>query len=61
MSKPVIGMFTGILLGIAWAGIGSFGCFALAALFAAVGFLVGRAIDAGAAEDINQYLSRRRS
>jgi len=60
MTKPVIGMFVGLLLGIAWAGVGDFGSFALAGLFAILGYLAGRAIDAGVAEDVNQYLNRGR-
>jgi hypothetical protein len=60
MTKPVIGIFVGLLLGIAWGGVGDFGAFALAAFFAALGYVAGRAIDAGVAEDVNQYLSRGR-
>jgi len=60
MTKPVIGMFVGLLLGIAWGGVGDFVSFALAAIFAVIGYLVGRALDAGVAEDINQYLNRSR-
>ncbi len=60
MTKPVIGVFVGLLLGIAWGGVGDFGAFALAALFAILGYLSGRAIDAGLAEDVNQYLNRGR-
>jgi len=53
-------MFVGLLLGIAWGGVGDFGAFALSALFAILGYLAGRAIDAGVAEDVNQYLNRSR-
>ena len=60
MTKPVIGMFVGLLLGIAWGGVGDFGAFALAAFFAVLGYLAGRALDAGVAEDVNQYLNRSR-
>ena len=60
MPKPVMGMFVGLLLGIAWGGVGDFGAFALAAVFAILGYLAGRGLEAGVAQDVNQYLNRNR-
>jgi hypothetical protein len=61
MPPTVVGLFTGLLLGITWV-VGGFGAFLGVAALGAVGFLVGKAI-AGQL-DLTPYLgggSRRGS
>jgi hypothetical protein len=53
MSPSVVGLFTGLLLGIAWV-ISGFDAFVGTALLGAVGFLVGRVV-AGQL-DLTRYL-----
>jgi len=60
VTTPVIGLFVGLLLGLAWGGVGDFGAFATTAFLGILGYLAGRAIDAGVAQDVNRYLSRGR-
>jgi hypothetical protein len=60
VTTPVIALFVGLLLGIAWGGVGDFGAFATTAFLGILGYLAGRAIDAGLADDVNRYLSRNR-
>ena len=43
MSPSVIGLFTGLLLGLAWV-VGGFDAFLGTALLGAVGFIVGKVI-----------------
>lgn len=43
MSPTVVGLFTGLLLGIAWV-VGGFAAFVGVAVLGAVGFLVGKAV-----------------
>jgi hypothetical protein len=61
MPPTVVGLFTGLLLGIAWM-VGGFGAFLGVAALGAVGFLVGKAISGQL--DLTPYLgggSRRGS
>jgi hypothetical protein len=43
MPPTVVGLFTGLLLGLAWV-VGGFGAFLGVAVLGAVGFLVGKAV-----------------
>jgi hypothetical protein len=60
MTRPTVALFVGLILGLAWAGVGDFGDLALTAVCGFIGYVVGRALDAGVADDINEYLNRRR-
>jgi hypothetical protein len=53
MSPSIVGLFTGLLLGLAWV-IGGFDAFIGTAVLGAVGFVVGRVV-AGQL-DLTQYL-----
>lgn len=53
MSPTIVGLFTGLLLGLAWV-IGGFDAFVGTALLGAIGFFVGK-VSAGQI-DLTQYL-----
>ena len=53
MQPTIIGLFTGLLLGVAW-GLGGFDAFVGTAALGAVGFIVGKVV-AGQL-DLTQYL-----
>ena len=53
MSPTIVGLFTGLLLGIAWV-VGGFYAFAGTAVLGVIGVLVGRVLDGQI--DLTQYL-----
>lgn len=53
MSPTIVGLFTGLLLGIAWV-VGGFYAFAGTAVLGVIGVLVGRVVDGQI--DLTQYL-----
>ncbi|MFP3713387.1 hypothetical protein [Puerhibacterium sp. TATVAM-FAB25] len=57
MSPTIVGLFTGLLLGLAWV-IGGFDAFVGTALLGAVGFVVGKVV-AGQL-DLTRYLGGSR-
>lgn len=58
MSRSTIGIFVGLLLGLAYV-LGSFGDMLIVALFAIIGFVVTKVLDGDI--DLSQYLSGRRN
>ena len=52
MHPTVIGLFSGLLLGLAWAA-GGFAGFVVTALLAIIGFVVGKVVAGDV--DLNQY------
>jgi hypothetical protein len=58
MTRSTIGIFVGLLLGLAFV-LGNFGDMLIVALFAIVGFVVAKALDGDI--DISQYVSGRRN
>ena len=58
MTRSTIGIFVGLLLGLAFV-LGSFGDMLIVALFAIVGFVVAKVLDGDI--DLSQYLSGRRN
>lgn len=53
MSPTIVGLFTGLLLGLAWA-IGGFPAFVGTGVLAVIGFVVGKVVDGQL--DLTQYL-----
>ncbi len=56
MSNSIIGLFTGLIIGIALA-LGSFGDALIVALFGLLGWIAARVIEGDI--DINDYIGRR--
>jgi uncharacterized membrane protein YeaQ/YmgE (transglycosylase-associated protein family) len=56
VSAPVVGLFVGLLLGIAWA-VGGFSGFLLTAVLGVIGFVVGRVVSGQL--DLTPYLGGR--
>jgi hypothetical protein len=58
MSPTIVGLFTGLLLGLAWV-IGGFDAFVGTALLGVIGFLVGKVVSGQL--DLTPYLGGRGS
>jgi len=58
MTRSTIGIFAGLLLGLAFV-LGSFGEMLIVALFAVIGFVVAKVLDGDI--DLSQYVSGRRN
>ena len=58
MPRSTIGIFVGLLLGLAFV-LGSFGDMLIVALFAVIGFVVAKVLDGDI--DLSQYISGRRN
>jgi len=58
MPRSTIGIFVGLLLGLAFV-LGSFGDMLIVALFAVIGFVVAKVLDGDI--DLSQYVSGRRN
>ena len=58
MTRSTIGIFVGLLLGLAFV-LGSFGDMLIVALFAIIGFVIAKIMDGDI--DVSQYLSGRRN
>lgn len=58
MPRSTIGIFVGLLLGLAFV-LGSFGDMLIVALFALIGFVVAKVLDGDI--DLSQYVSGRRN
>ncbi len=58
MQRSTIGIFVGLLLGLAFV-LGSFGDMLIVALFTVIGFVVAKVLDGDI--DLSQYVSGRRN
>lgn len=58
MTRSTIGIFVGLLLGLAFV-LGSFGDMLIVALFAIIGFVIAKVLDGDI--DLSQYVSGRRN
>lgn len=58
MPRSTIGIFVGLLLGLAFV-LGSFGDMLIVALFALIGFVVAKVLEGDI--DLSQYVSGRRN
>lgn len=58
MNTPTIGLFVGLILGLAWGGMGDFGAFAAVALFGVIGWLAGKVIEGDI--DLSDYIGQNR-